>query len=50
MMIYHKFAEAYGWPPEVVRKLKRPELYWLPVIRDATSEAAETLQAAQAKN
>jgi hypothetical protein len=49
MMIYHKFAEAYGWPPEVVNKLTRKQMYWLPVIRDAASEAAETLQAAQAK-
>jgi hypothetical protein len=43
MMTYHKFAKAYGWPPEVVRSLRRDELFWLPVIDDAVADVAEAL-------
>jgi hypothetical protein len=47
MMIYHKFAEAYSWPPSVVDKLTLDQLYWLPVVREATSDALEQVQAAR---
>lgn len=43
MMTYHKFAKAYGWPPEVVRSLRRDELFWLPVIDDAVADVADAL-------
>ncbi len=49
MMIYRKFAKAYQWPPETVRKLRLDELFWLPVIEDAEAAAVETLQAMQDK-
>lgn len=42
-MTYHKFAKAYGWPPEVVRGLRADELFWLPVIDDAVADVAEAL-------
>ena len=45
MMIYHRFAEAYGWPPSVVDKLTRKQMRWLPIIKDATTEASEQYQA-----
>lgn len=44
MLVYERFAEAYGWPPRVVDQMTREELFWLPVIRDAKTEAAETLR------
>jgi hypothetical protein len=50
MMIYHRFAEAYGWPPSVVDKLTRKQLFWLPVIKDAASEAVGQYRAAHEKN
>ena len=43
MMLYRKFAKAYNWPPEVVRRLRMDELFWLPVIDDAESAAVEQL-------
>ena len=43
MMTYRRFAKSYGWPPEVVRKLRLDELFWLPVIDDAVADAAEAL-------
>ena len=45
MTLYHKFAKMYGWPPEVVRKLRRAELFWLPVMNDAEAEAVAQIQA-----
>ena len=50
MMLYRRFAKAYGWPPETVRRLRLDELFWLPVIDDAEVAAAETLQAMQEKS
>lgn len=50
MMIYHRFAEAYGWPPAVVDKLTRKQMFWLPVIKDAAAEAVELYRAAHEKN
>jgi hypothetical protein len=49
MMIYHRFAEAYGWPPSVVDKLTRKQLFWLPVIKEATTEAVATHRAMHEK-
>lgn len=48
-MIYHRFAEAYGWPPSVVDKLTRKQLFWLPVIKEATTEAVATHRAMHEK-
>lgn len=51
MMLYDRWAEERGWPPEVVRRLRRKELFWLPIIRAAKSDAAERLATLeQAKN
>ena len=44
-MIYRKFAKAYNWPPEVVRRLRLDELFWLPVIDDAETAAVEQYRA-----
>ena len=49
-MLYRKFAKAYGWTPEMVRKLRVDELFWLPVIEDAETAAAETIQAMNDKS
>jgi len=43
LMMYERFAEAYGWPPRVVDQMTREELFWLPVIRDAKADAAELM-------
>ena len=48
-MLYRKFAKAYNWTPETVRKLRPAELYWLPVIEEAEAAAVETMQAMQDK-
>ena len=50
MMLYRKFAKEYGWTPEMVRKLKLDELFWLPVIEEAEAAAAEQIQAMQDKS
>ena len=44
-MIYRKFAKAYQWTPEQVRRLRLDELFWLPVIEDAEAIAVEQIQA-----
>ena len=49
MMLYRKFAKAYGWTPEMVRRLRTDELFWLPVIEDAEAAAVETIRAMQDK-
>jgi hypothetical protein len=43
MLMYDRWADERGWPPEVVRRLRRQELFWLPVIKAAKAEAVETL-------
>ena len=44
MLLYDKFAgEPWHYHPRDVDRLTRDELFWLPVIRDAKAEAAETL-------
>ena len=50
MMLYRRFAKAYGWAPETVRRLRASELYWLPVIEDAEAAAVEQIQAMQDKD
>ena len=47
MMLYRKFAKAYQWTPEMVRRLRLDELFWLPVIEDAEAAAVEQIQAMQ---
>ena len=49
MMIYRKFAKAYQWTPDQVRRLRLDELFWLPVIEDAEAIAVEQIQAMQDK-
>ena len=44
-MLYRKFAKAYGWTPEMVRRLRPDELFWLPVIEDAEADAAAQIAA-----
>ena len=48
-MLYRRFAKAYNWTPEMVRKLRLDELFWLPVIEEAESAAVEQVQATQDK-
>lgn len=53
MFVYDRFADERGWPPEVVRRLRRQELFWLPLISAAKAEAADQiarLDAARNKN
>jgi len=45
MMLYLRFAKAYGWTPEMVRRLRTAELFWLPVIEDAEADAAAQIAA-----
>jgi hypothetical protein len=44
MLVYHSFARSHGWPPYVVRKLRLDELYWLPLLEEATAAALEQVQ------
>jgi hypothetical protein len=48
MFLYDRWAEERGWPPEVVRRLRRQELYWLPIIQQAKREAAEQIAKVEA--
>ena len=50
MMLYRKFAKAYQWTPEMVRRLRLDELFWLPVIEEAEAAAVEQIQAIQDKS
>jgi hypothetical protein len=43
MMTYDRFAEERGWSPRVVDELTAEELFWLPVITRARTDAAEQL-------
>jgi hypothetical protein len=44
MMLYHSFARSHGWPPYVVRRLTRKELYWLPLLDEAVNAAADQVR------
>jgi len=48
-MLYRKFAKAYQWTPEQVRRLRLDELFWLPVIEDAEAEAIDQIRAMEDK-
>jgi hypothetical protein len=53
MMTYDKFSDERGWDPRVVDELYDDELFWLPVIKTAKTEAARqvaAVEAAQAKS
>lgn len=41
--MYDRWADERGWPPEVVRRLRRQEMFWLPIISAAKRDAAEQL-------
>jgi hypothetical protein len=43
MLVYDRFAEERGWTPRQVDELTDEEIFWLPVIRAARADAAETL-------
>lgn len=45
MGLYYKFAKMFGWPPAVVRKLTKAEMFWLPVMDEAGAEASAQIQA-----
>jgi hypothetical protein len=44
MLLYDRWADERGWPPEVVRRLRRKELFWLPIVRQAKADAIEALR------
>lgn len=48
MMTYDQWLEERGMHPRDVDRLYRDELFWLPVIKAAKSEAAEQLAAIEA--
>jgi hypothetical protein len=48
MMLYRRFAKAFGWTPDMVRKLRVDELFWLPVIEEAEAAAVEQIAQIQA--
>lgn len=48
--MYDRFAEERGWSPRVVDELTAEELFWLPVIKAAKGDAAETVTRVQAKD
>lgn len=50
MLLYDRWAEERGWPPEVVRRLRRQELFWLPIIKAAKQDAAEQLAKAESSS
>jgi hypothetical protein len=43
MLEYDRWADERGWPPEVVRRLRRKEKFWLPIVQRAKRDAAEQL-------
>jgi hypothetical protein len=43
MFTYQRFARTFQWTPEQVRGLRVKELYWLPLLEEATQDAAEAL-------
>lgn len=45
MGLYYKFAKMFGWPPAVVRKLTKAEMFWLPVMDEAGAAASAQIQA-----
>jgi hypothetical protein len=47
MFTYERFAETYDWSPRIVDELTDDELFWLPVIRDAKTEAARQVSEAK---
>jgi len=43
MLEYDRWADERGWPPEVVRRLRRQERFWLPVVKAAKADAIRQL-------
>ena len=50
LLMYDRFADERGWDPRTVDELTAEELFWLPVIKAAKSDAAETIARAQSKD
>jgi len=50
MMLYDRWADERGWPPEVVRRLRRKELFWLPLVKAAKTDAAAQIRAMEDKS
>jgi hypothetical protein len=44
MITYHNFAKLHNWPPYMVRRLRLDELFWLPLLEEATTAAVEQLR------
>ena len=49
MKVYHWYAEAYQWPPVVVRGLGIKEDFWLRAQKEAACNVEGTLAAEQAR-
>lgn len=47
MLTYSWFADAYNWPPEVVKSLTLEELNWLPLVKQAKTEVQLLKQKAE---
>jgi hypothetical protein len=45
MFAYEQFAAEFSWDPRIVDELTLEEEFWLPVVRQAKTGAAEALQA-----
>jgi len=43
-MMYHWFAQVHGWTPRQVDELGLGELFWLPVMKEASDLAAEQIR------
>jgi hypothetical protein len=41
MSLYHWFAEAYQWTPQQVDELTLDQVFWLPVMKEALSDAIQ---------
>ena len=48
MLLYDRWLDERGMHPRDVDRLTRDELFWLPVIKAAKSDAAEQLAAIEA--
>lgn len=44
MAIKHWFAKTRGWTPRQVDELTLDEIYWLPIMEEATNYAIEQLR------
>jgi hypothetical protein len=45
ILVYDKFCQEMDWNPRIVDELTLDEEFWLPLVKEARTAAAETLQA-----